>query len=164
MVQWLRILLAVQGTWIQSLVREDFFHIPRSNAAHALQLLKPWSLRSTAKASTVGSPQVESSPTPTIRESLLTCSHEDPTQKKKKKIKRKTAQPLTTGQSEKGQPVWCGCTKYSHFLVVSWWCFLSLFLGLMNSATVSALCGGPRQSHGQISHRGPCLHHRKRSV
>ena len=40
-VRCLRILLAVQGTWIQSLVREESFHIPRSNEAHTLQLLKP---------------------------------------------------------------------------------------------------------------------------
>ena len=40
-VQWLRILLSMQGTLVQSLVRELRFHMPWDNQAHALQQEKP---------------------------------------------------------------------------------------------------------------------------
>ena len=39
--QWLRIYLPMQGTWIQSLVRELRYHMPWGNKAHMLQLKKP---------------------------------------------------------------------------------------------------------------------------
>ena len=39
--QWLRIYLPMQGTWIQSLVRELRYHMPRGNKAHTLQIKKP---------------------------------------------------------------------------------------------------------------------------
>ena len=40
-VQWLRIHLPMQGTWVQSLVWEQRSHEPCSNKGHVLQLLKP---------------------------------------------------------------------------------------------------------------------------
>ena len=41
MVQWLRICLAMQRTWVQSLVGELRSHMPQSNSACVLQLLSP---------------------------------------------------------------------------------------------------------------------------
>ena len=38
MVQWLRIRLPMQGTWVRALVQEDS-HMPQSNWARAPQLL-----------------------------------------------------------------------------------------------------------------------------
>ena len=41
-VQWLRIQLAMQGTWVRFLIRELGFHMTCSNKAHTPQLLSPW--------------------------------------------------------------------------------------------------------------------------
>ena len=38
-VHWFRICLAMQGTWVPSLVKEERSHMPRSNHAHSSQLL-----------------------------------------------------------------------------------------------------------------------------
>ena len=40
-VQWLRILLSMQGTLVESLVRELRFHMPWDNQAYVLQQEKP---------------------------------------------------------------------------------------------------------------------------
>ena len=51
MVQWLRALLAMQGTWVWSLVRELRSHMLQGNWALELQLQSPvlWSLRVTTR-------------------------------------------------------------------------------------------------------------------
>jgi len=40
-VQWLRIHLAMQGTWVRSLIRELRSHRPQNNEAQLPQLLSP---------------------------------------------------------------------------------------------------------------------------
>ena len=41
MVQWLRICLPVQGTWVGFLVLELRSHVPQGNYVHEPQLLEP---------------------------------------------------------------------------------------------------------------------------
>ena len=53
-VQWLRILHAVQGTQVQSLIGELRSHLPQNNSTHEPQLLEPlsygnWSPQATTR-------------------------------------------------------------------------------------------------------------------
>ena len=56
MVQWLRIRLSVQGTWVQYLVREDHGCLRpelQSLQAETTEARAPWSLSSATEATTM---------------------------------------------------------------------------------------------------------------